>query len=100
MKRSTTDERNAALPGRRPCRQDRRIRRGTGETALPYAMVAPLLVFIGALALYPTVKTAYGAFVHNDALDPPTHFAGFAQLPGRLQQLPGPRELRSTPAST
>jgi multiple sugar transport system permease protein len=56
------------------------IRRGRGETALPYAMVAPLLVFIGALALYPTVLTAYGAFVHNDALDPPNHFTGFGNF--------------------
>jgi len=53
------------------------IRRGRKETALPYAMVAPLLVFIGALALYPTVLTAYGAFVHDDALDPPNRFTGF-----------------------
>ncbi len=43
-------------------------------------MVAPLLVFIGALALYPTVLTAYGAFVHDDALDPPTHFTGFGNF--------------------
>lgn len=68
------------LPGRGTQISSQRIRRGRGETALPYAMVAPLLVFIGALALYPTVKTAYGAFVHNDALDPPTHFAGFANF--------------------
>jgi multiple sugar transport system permease protein len=43
-------------------------------------MVAPLLVFIGALALYPTVLTAYGAFVHNDALEPPTHFTGLGNF--------------------
>lgn len=43
-------------------------------------MVAPLLVFIGALALYPTVLTAYGAFVHNDALDPPTRFTGLGNF--------------------
>jgi len=56
------------------------IRRGRRETALPYAMVAPLLVFIGALALYPTVLTAYGAFVHDDALDPPTRFTGLGNF--------------------
>ena len=78
-------------PGQRAAAKPQSIKRGKGETALPYAMVAPLLVFICALALYPTIKTVYGAFVHNDALDPPTHFAGFAQLPGRLQQLAGPR---------
>ncbi len=56
------------LPGRPRPVKNQRIRRGAGEAALPYAMVAPLLVFIGALALYPTIKTAYAAFVHNDAL--------------------------------
>lgn len=68
------------LPGRPKPVKNQRIRRGAGESALPYAMVAPLLVFIGALALYPTIKTAYAAFVHNDALDPPSHFAGFANF--------------------
>ena len=43
-------------------------------------MVTPLLVFIGALALYPTVLTAYGAFVHDDALTPPNHFTGFGNF--------------------
>lgn len=56
------------------------IRRSLGERSLPYAMVAPLLVFIGALAIYPTVLTVYGAFVHNDALDPPNHFTGFGNF--------------------
>jgi multiple sugar transport system permease protein len=68
------------LPGRGSAVKNQTIRRGAGETALPYVMVAPLLVFIGALALYPTIKTAYGAFVHNDALDPPNHFAGFGNF--------------------
>ncbi len=67
-------------PGQRAAPKPQAIKRGKGETALPYAMIAPLLVFICALALYPTVKTVYGAFVHNDALDPPTHFAGFANF--------------------
>jgi multiple sugar transport system permease protein len=68
------------LPGRGNQTKSQSIRRSASETALPYAMVAPLLVFIGALALYPTIKTAYAAFVHNDALDPPNHFAGFANF--------------------
>jgi multiple sugar transport system permease protein len=67
-------------PGRRHAIKSQKIRRGKGESALPYAMVAPLLVFIGALAIYPTVLTAYGAFVHNDALDPPNHFTGFGNF--------------------
>src|ERR1039458_6121846 len=80
--------RKIALPMGAPRRQssrasvgrDQTIRRSRRETALPYAMVAPLLVFIGALALYPTVLTAYGAFVHNDALEPPTHFTGLGNF--------------------
>lgn len=39
-------------------------------------MVAPLLVCVGALALYPTVLTTIDAFMHIDALTPPDHFAG------------------------
>jgi multiple sugar transport system permease protein len=65
---------------RRAAPRGQAIRRGRRETTLPYAMVAPLLVFIGALALYPTVLTAYGAFVHDDALDPPNHFTGFGNF--------------------
>ena len=56
------------------------IRRGRRETTLPYAMVAPLVVFIGALSLYPTVVTAYGAFFRDDALDPPTRFNGLGNF--------------------
>ena len=47
---------------------------------LPYAMVAPLVVFIGALAIYPTVLTAIEAFFHNDPLTPPNHFVGFGNF--------------------
>ena len=50
------------------------------DGALPYAMVAPLMVFITVLALYPTVLTIYGAFVHNDALTPPTRFTGLGNF--------------------
>jgi len=45
-----------------------------------YAMVAPLLVFILALALYPTVLTTIDAFMHIDALTPPNHFVGFGNF--------------------
>ncbi len=71
------------IPGRRAQGKrvtGQKVRNGAVETALPYTMIAPLLVFIGALALYPTVKTAYAAFVHDWALEPPSHFAGFANF--------------------
>lgn len=54
--------------------------RGQGDGFLPYAMVAPLVVFIGALAIYPTVLTVIEAFVHIDPLTPPDHFVGFGNF--------------------
>lgn len=69
---------------------DRRRRsrgKGLGEPrpprrdgALPYLLVAPLVVFIGALAVYPTVLTVLEAFVHNDPLTPPNHFTGLGNF--------------------
>jgi len=50
------------------------------DGALPYAMVAPLVVFIGALAIYPTVLTVTEAFFHSDPLTPPNHFVGFGNF--------------------
>ncbi len=47
---------------------------------LPYAMIAPLVVFIGALAIYPTVLTVVEAFFHIDPLSPPDHFVGFGNF--------------------
>ena len=43
-------------------------------------MVAPLVVFIGALAIYPTVLTVIEAFFHHDPLTPPDHFVGFGNF--------------------
>jgi multiple sugar transport system permease protein len=43
-------------------------------------MVAPLVVFIGALAIYPTVLTVIEAFFHSDPLTPPNHFVGFGNF--------------------
>ena len=56
-----------------------RSRRPSGR-ALPYAMIAPLVVFIGALAIYPTVLTVLEAFEHIDPLTPPNHFVGFGNF--------------------
>ena len=61
-----------------------RKRRRRRDGVLPYAMVAPLVVFIGALAIYPTVLTVIEAFFHSDPLTPPNHFVGFGQLLRRL----------------
>jgi multiple sugar transport system permease protein len=51
-----------------------------GGGILPYAMIAPLVVFIGVLSLYPTVLTIIEAFFHIDPLLPPDHFAGFGNF--------------------
>ena len=59
-----------------------RIRASRSDRALPYVMVGPLLAFIGFLALYPTVLTVVGAFMHNDALDPTNHSTGLQNFSG------------------
>jgi multiple sugar transport system permease protein len=43
---------------------------------LPYLLIAPLLVFIGGLALYPTVLTFVNSFYIVNPIDPPQRFAG------------------------
>lgn len=47
---------------------------------LPYALVAPLAVFIIVLALVPAVYTIVEAFFRVDPLDPPTRFTGLANF--------------------
>jgi multiple sugar transport system permease protein len=68
----------AAHKGHRPPRGGPRSgkQRRRRDGALPYALVAPLVVFIGALAIYPTVLTVIQAFFHADPLTPPNHFVG------------------------
>ena len=68
------------MPAARPLPPKARRRRGLRQGALPYALVAPLVVFIGALAIYPTVMTAVEAFFHSDPLTPPDHFVGFGNF--------------------
>jgi multiple sugar transport system permease protein len=50
------------------------------DGALPYLMIAPLVVFIAALAIYPTVLTIIEAFFHSDPLTPPNRFVGFGNF--------------------
>jgi len=47
---------------------------------LPYILLSPLVLFIGALALYPTIVTTVQAFFTVNPLDPPTRFAGLANF--------------------
>jgi multiple sugar transport system permease protein len=47
---------------------------------VPYALIAPLVILVGGLAVAPTVVTAVGAFYHSDPLLPGTGFAGFANF--------------------
>jgi len=55
-------------------------RRPGRDGALPYLMIAPLVVFIAALAIYPTVLTIIEAFFHSDVLTPPNRFVGFGNF--------------------
>lgn len=65
-------------PARSLGRFERRAARNDGP--LPYFLIAPLVVFIGALAIYPTVLTVMEAFVHLDPLTPPNHFVGLGNF--------------------
>lgn len=47
---------------------------------LPYVLVSPLVVFIGALSFVPTADTAVEAFFRVMPLDPPTRFTGLGNF--------------------
>lgn len=51
-----------------------RHRRWDDYGVLPYLLVLPLVVFIGALVLYPTVLTFVESFFRVNPLDPPVRF--------------------------
>jgi multiple sugar transport system permease protein len=47
---------------------------------LPYILLSPLVVFIGALSFVPTVDTAVEAFFRVMPLDPPNRFTGLGNF--------------------
>jgi multiple sugar transport system permease protein len=47
---------------------------------LPYILLSPLVVFIGALSFVPTADTTVEAFFRVMPLDPPTRFAGLGNF--------------------
>ncbi len=47
---------------------------------LPYVLISPLVVFIGALSFVPTADTAVEAFFRVMPLDPPTRFTGLGNF--------------------
>ncbi len=49
---------------------------------LPYLLIAPLLLFIGGLAIYPTVLTFVKSFFIVNPINPPQRFAGLANYTG------------------
>jgi multiple sugar transport system permease protein len=53
------------------------VRRGR---LLPYILLSPLVVFIGALSFVPTVDTAVEAFYRVMPLDPPNRFIGLGNF--------------------
>jgi multiple sugar transport system permease protein len=52
---------------------------------LPYILVSPLVVFIGALSFVPTADTTVEAFFRVMPLDPPTRFTGFGNFTALFQ---------------
>src|SRR5664279_1768824 len=61
----------AAVGRKRPRRRGR---------FLPYILLSPLVLFIGALGLYPTAVTTVQAFFTVNPVNPPTRFAGLANF--------------------
>jgi multiple sugar transport system permease protein len=53
---------------------------GRRGSLLPYILLSPLVVFIGALSFVPTVDTAVEAFFRISTLDPPTRFTGLGNF--------------------
>jgi ABC-type sugar transport system permease subunit len=51
-----------------------------GRRLLPYILISPLVVFIGALSFVPTADTTVEAFFRVMPLDPPTRFTGFGNF--------------------
>jgi multiple sugar transport system permease protein len=47
---------------------------------LPYVLISPLVVFIGALSFVPTADTTIEAFFRVMPLDPPTRFTGLGNF--------------------
>ena len=47
---------------------------------LPYILLSPLVVFIGALSFVPTADTTVEAFFRVDPLDPPSKFVGLGNF--------------------
>jgi multiple sugar transport system permease protein len=50
------------------------------QRMLPYILISPLVVFIGALSFVPTADTTVEAFFRVMPLDPPTQFTGLANF--------------------
>lgn len=71
-----------AAPDRRrgPGGPGRRGRPRRRVDLLPYALVAPLAVFVVVLAFVPAAYTIVQSFFRVDALDPPTRFIGLGNF--------------------
>jgi multiple sugar transport system permease protein len=74
----------------------RRARSPSRPGLLPYVLISPLVVFIGALSFYPTVVTTVQAFFRVSPLDPPTRFSGL----NNFRQLFASADIRSSLVNT
>ena len=74
---------SARSPGSSPGRSGRAVPRRSRRRRfdpLPYLLVAPVAIFIVALALVPAAFTIVESFFRVNALDPPTRFTGFGNF--------------------
>ena len=53
--------------------------------ALPYILLSPLVLFIGVLAIYPTIVTTVQSFFIVDPVNPPTRFGGLTNFRALLR---------------
>ena len=66
-----------------------RRHRPSGSGPLAYALIAPVLAFIIALALVPAAITIVQSFFTVNALDPPTRFSGLTNFRRLAQDVKG-----------
>ncbi|MCL6454168.1 MAG: sugar ABC transporter permease [Alicyclobacillus sp.] len=59
-----------------PPRKKLRVGQSASNQLLGYALVLPLVFFIGFLSIYPTVLTFIDSFFTDNPLDPPVRFTG------------------------
>ncbi len=80
MSSTSTALRGPSTPAGSPEGKTTAVRRRRRPDLLPYLLVAPVVIFIVALALVPAASTIIQSFFRVNALDPPTRFDGLGNF--------------------